>query len=80
MKQNNINECSSSPYLNNGSCIDLIASYLCQCAIDYTGRQCEAELIFCSMNDCLNGGTCIDEDRGSGTVCMCAPGFSGKMC
>ena len=36
-----INECSSSPCLNGGTCTDGINSFSCECYPGYTGKNCE---------------------------------------
>lgn len=36
--QTNINECASNPCLNQGSCIDDVAGYKCNCPLPYTGE------------------------------------------
>ena len=36
-----INECSSNPCLNGGSCSDQVNGYVCSCAAGYTGLWCE---------------------------------------
>ena len=55
-----INECSSNPCLNHGTCSDLIGNYSCNCVLGYTGRNCEVDINECSSNPCLNHGTCSD--------------------
>ena len=35
-----INECSSSPCRNGGTCKDLVNRFECQCAAGYTGVNC----------------------------------------
>ena len=37
-----INECLSSPCVNDATCIDNINSYTCICADGYTGTHCES--------------------------------------
>ena len=37
----NIDECDSSPCLNDGVCLDQVNGYDCQCASNYTGINCE---------------------------------------
>ena len=34
-------ECSSSPCRNEGTCVDGIDTYFCQCAEGFGGRNCE---------------------------------------
>ena len=36
-----INECSSNPCLNGGSCTDQVNGYACKCQPGYAGRQCQ---------------------------------------
>ena len=36
-----INECSSNPCINGGSCTDQVNGYACSCQPGYTGRQCQ---------------------------------------
>lgn len=37
--QTNINECASNPCLNQGTCIDDVAGYKCNCLLPYTGDR-----------------------------------------
>jgi hypothetical protein len=36
----NIDDCSNSPCLNSGTCLDGINSYICFCIVGYTGETC----------------------------------------
>ena len=36
-----IDDCATKPCLNNGTCIDGIAAFTCQCAEGFTGRICD---------------------------------------
>ena len=36
-----IDECSSNPCLNGGSCTDQVNGYACICSPKYTGTQCQ---------------------------------------
>ena len=36
-----IDECATTPCLNNGICIDGINRFVCRCSAGYTGTTCE---------------------------------------
>uniref|UniRef100_A0A8B9HXL3 Sushi, von Willebrand factor type A, EGF and pentraxin domain-containing protein 1 n=1 Tax=Astyanax mexicanus TaxID=7994 RepID=A0A8B9HXL3_ASTMX len=55
-----VNECSSSPCLNDGVCVDE-AGYSCSCSQGFTGDSCEINIDECYSAPCLNGGTCVDD-------------------
>ena len=35
-----IDDCASNPCENNGTCIDLVSNYTCNCTQGYTGKNC----------------------------------------
>ena len=41
-----LNECSSSPCLNNGTCFSDLNNYRCECPVGFTGQNCEG--MFCT--------------------------------
>ena len=41
----NIDECSSGPCLNGGTCQDGVNAYTCDCDAGYDGTQCESKNI-----------------------------------
>ena len=43
-----IDECSSGPCQNDGTCTDGIDEYTCNCSIGYTGADCETGIL-CNM-------------------------------
>lgn len=55
-----IDECLSSPCLNEGVCEDLTGGYTCNCAIGFSGDHCEVDIDECYSSPCLNGGSCLD--------------------
>uniref|UniRef100_A0A8K9UI75 Sushi, von Willebrand factor type A, EGF and pentraxin domain-containing protein 1 n=1 Tax=Oncorhynchus mykiss TaxID=8022 RepID=A0A8K9UI75_ONCMY len=73
-----VNECSSSPCLNEGVCVDEVNQYTCSCADGFTGSRCELEIDECQSSPCLNGGVC--DDLEGGYSCTCLPGYSGDRC
>ena len=40
-KNTDIDECSSSPCQNGGSCYDQVNGYFCTCQQGYNGNECE---------------------------------------
>ena len=55
-----LDECDSSPCLNNGECEDLINAYACNCQPGYTSVNCEDNIDECLSNPCQNNGNCTD--------------------
>ena len=55
-----INECSSAPCHNGGTCVDQIGKYACTCPVGYTGSVCDVDIDDCSPTPCLNQGSCTD--------------------
>ena len=41
-----IDECLSDPCLNDGTCLDEINGYTCQCIDGFTDAQCQTSLYF----------------------------------
>ncbi|KAJ1059271.1 hypothetical protein K5549_008072 [Capra hircus] len=76
--EENVNECSSSPCLNKGTCVDGLAGYHCTCVKGYMGLHCETEVNECQSSPCLNNAVC--EDQLGGFLCKCPPGFLGTRC
>ena len=55
-----MNECSSDPCQDGGTCADGVNSCTCTCVTGYNGNKCQNNINECSPNPCLNGGTCND--------------------
>lgn len=65
-----LNHCDTSPCLNNGTCIDQISSFLCQCNVAWTGKTCDLDINECKYhNPCKNNGTCINQNGGYFSNC-----------
>ena len=75
-----IDECESSPCINNGTCRDLIADFNCTCPRNYTGKRCETKLTSCVPNPCFNNGSCTQHPENNNYTCECSPGFGGALC
>ena len=48
-----IDECSSDPCMNGGSCFDLINGYRCTCDAGWTGTNCDTSKL---KERCISGG------------------------
>ncbi|CAM1306300.1 Uncharacterised protein g4314 [Pycnogonum litorale] len=73
------NACSSSPCLNNATCVDNVEEYFqCLCTSGYQGKLCEERVNECTLNPCLNNGTC--ESGTDSYRCLCKTGYTGENC
>ncbi|XP_026542643.1 neurogenic locus notch homolog protein 1-like [Notechis scutatus] len=71
-------ECSSSPCLNSGTCLNSPGSFHCICPRGYSGSKCQVTLDLCSGYACKNGGQCRVKE--SAPHCLCPPGWGGPRC
>ena len=71
-------DCGSNPCRNNGTCVDGVADFTCQCHGGWKGRTCLSENHHCQDNPCQNGGTC--SESADKFVCHCPSGWSGSVC
>lgn len=53
--ETDIDECASIPCQNNGTCLDLVADYKCDCTrTGFTGSNCEIDIDECLEGSYLN--------------------------
>ena len=54
------------------------SEFECECREGFQGSHCQSP-VPCDMSTrCLNGGTCIEPEQGSGdVVCLCPHGYLG---
>ena len=74
----NIDECSDNPCQNNGTCVELVNGFACECPGGFEGDTCEINVDECSENPCQNNATCVDGINGF--ACECPAGFQGDTC
>lgn len=48
----------------------------CQCAVGYTGLQCEKELLMCEASPCFHG-ICVNQP--GDYTCICEEGYTGNI-
>uniref|UniRef100_A0A8B9R982 Notch receptor 3 n=1 Tax=Astyanax mexicanus TaxID=7994 RepID=A0A8B9R982_ASTMX len=65
---------------NNGTCVDRVGGYRCNCPPGYTGDRCEGDINECHSNPCnaANSLDCIQLPNDY--LCVCKPGFTGTQC
>ncbi|PFX16674.1 Neurogenic locus notch-like protein 2, partial [Stylophora pistillata] len=73
-----INYCVSHECRNNGSCVDGISNYTCNCLDGFAGDRCEIDIDNCVNHTCANGGSCVDGVNNYS--CSCRAGFTGDRC
>eukprot|EP00057_Strongylocentrotus_purpuratus_P025302 XP_011679776.1 PREDICTED: receptor-type tyrosine-protein phosphatase delta [Strongylocentrotus purpuratus] len=73
-----IDDCSSGPCMNGGTCMDLVNAYTCSCLDGFNGTHCEFDIRECDSTPCKNNGTCFDATNYYN--CTCLPGFIGTYC
>ena len=56
----NIDDCADEPCKNNGTCVDGVAGYTCECQPGFTGDECEIDVDECRSSPCHNNATCQD--------------------
>jgi len=72
-----INECSSSPCVNDGTCLNQVNAYQCVCTPSWTGVNCEMDANECDLglDNCHANADCTNT-VGSFT-CACREGYRG---
>ncbi|PFX27651.1 Polycystic kidney disease protein 1-like 2 [Stylophora pistillata] len=73
------NECESLPCQNNGTCLEKIRGFKCNCSDGFNGPHCEINIDDCASNPCQNNGSCLDLVNDYQCV-GCLSGYSGQKC
>eukprot|EP01052_Picozoa_sp_SAG31_P001136 SAG31_NODE_37_length_31616_cov_38.688359_10_plen_1872_part_00 len=77
----NVDDCSSNPCLNDGICADLIDDFECLCGDSgYEGRICENDIDECASAPCHPRNTIRCEEALASYSCLCVIGYSGPNC
>ena len=71
-----INECSSNP-CSEGTCLDQVNGFVCDCNAGYDGRLCNNNIDDCSPDPCVHGSCTDGVDS---FTCSCAAGYEGDTC
>eukprot|EP01043_Picozoa_sp_COSAG02_P041271 COSAG02_NODE_3406_length_6793_cov_7.881237_6_plen_1278_part_01 len=71
-----IDECSSDPCQNGGTCVDRLNAYQCNCAPGWKSEMCEQDIDECESSPCANNGECLNPDGTPDSwLCNCRAGF-----
>lgn len=73
--QESVDDCSGLPCQNNGTCIDGINSFRCECNSLYKGQYCETAKV---CNECNPSGTKYCDHKSS--RCVCLETHEGELC
>ena len=76
----NIDECSSDPCENGGTCIDVLNSYSCQCPAGWTGSTCATNINECAASPVLVSGAGVSVWNATFTRVEDECGFRGDGC
>ena len=66
-----IDDCATATCANNGTCIDGVAEYTCQCAPGFRGVICDVNNDECASAPCYNNATCHDSVNSVVLVIVC---------
>ena len=76
-----IDECASSPCMNNGNCTQPnVNMFACDCVLGWIGAQCQTNNTFCLSSPCQNGGSCTTHVATGTFSCDCLPEYIGNTC
>ena len=74
--------CSSSPCLNNSTCLNNLTngtySFQCECLDTFYGINCQNQINICQNKSCHAKGYCYKEENLA--RCKCFTGYSGDEC
>ena len=78
--QTDINECLSSPCLNNSTCVDHVNAFECKCKSGYKGETCEQIYNPCDLNPCKHSTLCTVLMNGDYRCDCLDSGYEGYNC
>jgi len=62
----NTDDCNADSCKNNGTCIDLVSNFTCECNEGWGGKDCSTDIPECEPNPCLENGLCIENPQPPG--------------
>lgn len=63
--------------LNNGTCVDRVGGYRCNCPPGFTGERCEGDINECLSDPCIPSNSLDCIQLPNDYQCICKPGFTG---
>ena len=81
--QFNLDPCSTSQCLNNGTCLvkkNDSSQFSCECTPTFYGEFCENQVDLCANHTCSSKGSCFVNTSTLQAECKCFKGFYGLNC
>ena len=76
--ETSINHCAlPTTNCNNGSCVDGVGTFTCECNPGFTGDFCDQDINECETSGCQNSEC---ENLVNAFHCLCYPGWTGELC
>ena len=77
----NVDDCTSSPCVNNATCADLVDGFSCYCGDSgYEGPTCADDIDECAVGPCHPRNTISCIEALASYSCVCVNGYSGPNC
>ncbi len=80
--QSNVSVCAGNPCLNDGECIEIGPSFVCNCSTEFTGILCGSREDPCIVGAtlCASDSTCQTASDGLSFECICPINRGGEFC
>ena len=74
-----MNDCFDGACFQNGTCRDLVGTFICDCPPGFVGQRCEGDINECLDDPCNPNGTLDCMQKSNDYECVCKLGYEGKF-